>query len=61
MQMQSACLRTLADPTCWRRGQGPARYIHPLSGAQLHQIVTDFYTMPHNVKGSLRPVLATAT
>jgi hypothetical protein len=35
--------------------------IHPLSGPQLEEIVTDFYTMPDTVKGSLRPVLATAT
>jgi tripartite-type tricarboxylate transporter receptor subunit TctC len=59
--MQSAFLRALADPELLADAEKAQLDIHPRSGPQLQQIVTDFYTMPDNVKARLRTVLATPT
>jgi hypothetical protein len=59
--MQSAFLRALADADLLADAEKAQLDIHPLSGPQLQQIVTDFYTMPDNVKARLRTVLATPT
>jgi hypothetical protein len=54
-------MRALADPDLLGDAEKAQLDIHPLSGPQLQQIVTDFYTMPDNVKARLRTVLATPT
>jgi tripartite-type tricarboxylate transporter receptor subunit TctC len=59
--MQSAFLRTLADADLLADAEKAQLDIHPLSGPQLQQIVTDFYSMPDTVKDRLRAVLATPT